>query len=144
MGFDRPQKIQSNAQGGRLVAPAWTAYMSEIYQRRPAPPDWPRPEGLVTREIDRTDGMLRSPFCPDSLVISEFYIEGTEPVQECNIHGPFGPDSTRAIATPAPFGGQPSDPNAVRPRATPVPTPSRPSRDTVARRTFDPFHPGKP
>ena len=35
MGFDRPQKIQSNAQGGRLVAPAWTSYMSEIYQRRP-------------------------------------------------------------------------------------------------------------
>ena len=24
MGFDRPQKIQSNAQGGRLAAPAWT------------------------------------------------------------------------------------------------------------------------
>ena len=82
MGFDRPQKIQSNAQGGRLAAPAWTSYMSEIYQRRPTPPDWPRPDGLVIREIDRVTGLLRSPFCPDSDVVSEFYIEGTEPVQQ--------------------------------------------------------------
>jgi penicillin-binding protein 1A len=144
MGFDRPQKIQSNAQGGRLVAPAWTAFMSEIYQRRPSPPDWPRPEGLVTREIDRTDGMLRNPFCPDSVVINEFYIEGTEPVQECNVHGPFGiiADSTRAGA-PAPPAPQP-DPFRVVPRAAPVPTPSRSPKDTAAAKTFDPFHPGKP
>ena len=84
MGFDRPQKIQSNAQGGRLVAPAWTSFMSEIYQRRPAPPDWPRPDGLVVREVDKYTGLLRSPFCPDSQVVNEFYIEGTEPVQQCS------------------------------------------------------------
>src|SRR5665213_2705982 len=143
MGFDRPQKIQSNAQGGRLVAPAWTAYMSEIYQRRPSPPDWPRPEGLVTREIDRTDGMLRNPFCPDSVVINEFYIEGTEPVQECNVHGPFGiiADSARAGAA-APPVAQP-DPFRVVPRSAPIPRPSRVPTDT-APKTFDPFHPGKP
>ena len=65
MGFDRPQKIKSNAQGGRLAAPAWTSFMSEIYQRRPAPPDWPRPDGLMIREIDAYTGCSRSPFCPD-------------------------------------------------------------------------------
>ena len=144
MGFDRPQKIQSNAQGGRLVAPAWTAFMSEIYQRRQTPPDWPRPEDLVTREIDRTDGMLRNPFCPDSVVINEYYIEGTEPVAECNQHGPFGIITDTAhpgAVAPPPL--QP-DPFRVTPRAAPVPAPSRPQKDTAAAKTFDPFHPGKP
>jgi Membrane carboxypeptidase/penicillin-binding protein len=37
MGFDQPTKIISNAQGGRLAAPAWTAMMREIYDRRPSP-----------------------------------------------------------------------------------------------------------
>lgn len=143
MGFDRPQKIQSNAQGGRLVAPAWTSYMSEIYQRRPAPPDWPRPDGLVVREVDRVTGLLRSPFCPDSDVVSEFYIEGTEPVQQCA--GQFAADSARPApaAPPAPFG-QPIDVNTVRPHAVPVPKPSTPTpRDTMPTH-FDPFHPSKP
>jgi penicillin-binding protein 1A len=145
MGFDRPQKIQSNAQGGRLVAPAWTSYMSEIYQRRPAPPDWPRPDGLVVREVDRTNGMLRSPFCPDSDVVNEFYIEGTEPVQQCS--GVFGAavDSARPAPPPAPFGQQqqPVEQNTVRPHAAPIPTPSTPARDTV-HGPIDPFHPSKP
>jgi penicillin-binding protein 1A len=143
MGFDRPQKIQSNAQGGRLAAPAWTAYMSEVYQRRPTPPDWPRPDAIVTREIDRTDGMLRSPFCPDSLVINEFYIEGTEPVQECTLHGPYDahPDSGHPPPPPPPA----PDPYGLRPRAAPVLPPPRPPRDTAVRRgPFDPFHPSKP
>jgi penicillin-binding protein 1A len=145
MGFDRPQKIESNAQGGRLAAPAWTSFMSEIYQRRPSPPDWPRPDGLVVREVDRVTGLLRSPFCPDSDVVNEFYIEGTEPVQQCA--GQFGAqaDSARPApgVQPAPFGGQPPDVNTVRPHAVPAPAPAPPPHDT-ARTHFDPFHPAKP
>ena len=145
MGFDRPQKIQSNAQGGRLAAPAWTSYMSEIYQRRPAPPDWPRPDDLVIREIDRVTGLLRSPFCPDSDVVSEYYIEGTEPVQQCA--GQFGTAADSAggasAPQPAPFGDRPVDVNTVRPHAVPVPAPAAPKPDT-ARTHFDPFHPSKP
>ncbi len=38
MGFDKPQKIISNAQGGRLAAPAFTQLMMEVYRRKPAPP----------------------------------------------------------------------------------------------------------
>jgi penicillin-binding protein 1A len=143
MGFDRPQKILSNAQGGRLVAPAWTSYMSEIYQRRPSPPDWPRPDGLVVREVDRFTGLLRSPFCPDSQVVYEFYIEGTEPVSQCSGMYGTGIDSMRPVPPPVPFG-QPAEINTVRPRAAPIPAPSSPPRDTAVRRQIDPFHPGKP
>jgi hypothetical protein len=77
--------------------------------------------------------------------VNEFYIEGTEPVQQCS--GLYGAttDSGRIAPAPppAPFG-QPIDPNTVRPRAGPVPAPAPPPRDTARRGQFDPFHPGKP
>ena len=88
MGFDRPQKIMSDAQGGRLAAPAWLGFMNEVYSRRSAPPDWPRPEDIITRDIDWTTGLLRNPFCPDSAVTTEYYIPGTEPTRECDVHSP--------------------------------------------------------
>ena len=119
--------------------------MSEIYQRRPAPPDWPRPDGLVVREVDKYSGLLRSPFCPDSQVVNEFYIEGTEPVTQCS--GVYGvlPDTTHAAPSPAPFGVQqsPQEQTTVRPHAAPVPTASS-TRDTAAHTQIDPFHPNKP
>ena len=90
MGFDRPQKIMADAQGGRLAAPAWTQFMSEVYRRKPAPPDWPRPLGIITRDIDVATGMLQTPYCPRDLIRTEFYIPGTEPMQECNKHLGYG------------------------------------------------------
>ena len=65
-----------DAQGGRLAAPAWTAFMTEVYRRRPAPPDWPRPSSIITREIDFSTGLLQTPYCPRDVVGSEFYVPG--------------------------------------------------------------------
>ena len=89
MGLDRPQKIKDNAQGGVLAAPAWTAFMTEVYRRKPPPPDWPRPMSIVTREIDVSSGLLQTQYCPRNLVTSEFYISGTEPTRDCDKHGPY-------------------------------------------------------
>jgi penicillin-binding protein 1A len=89
MGFDRPQKIKANAQGGVLAAPAYASFMTEVYRRKPAPPDWPRPEGITTREIDRTTGQLVNPYCPIDVRMTEYFIAGTEPIQECTVHSPF-------------------------------------------------------
>jgi penicillin-binding protein 1A len=100
MGFDRPQKIQANAQGGRLAAPAWTTFMSEVYNRRRKPPDWPRPEAIITRQVDDSTGMLRNPFCPVNLVVNEYYIEGTEPTKECDVHGPTATSPFDTVAVP--------------------------------------------
>ena len=36
MGFDQPKRIKDNAQGGQLAAPAWTSFMREVYERKPA------------------------------------------------------------------------------------------------------------
>jgi penicillin-binding protein 1A len=93
IGFDKPRKIMSDAQGGRLAAPAWTAFMTDVYRQRPAPPDWPRPMSIITREIDYSTGLLQTPYCPRNLVGTEVYIPGTEPTRECDKHIGYPSDS---------------------------------------------------
>lgn len=82
MGFDKPQKIKANAQGGELAAPAWASFMTEVYRRKPEPPDWPRPDGVVVREIDAATGRLATSACLTS-VVTEFFVSGTEPTKTC-------------------------------------------------------------
>jgi penicillin-binding protein 1A len=95
IGLDQPQKIKARAAGGLLAAPAWAAYMTEVYERRPAPADWRRPDGLVTREIDNTTGYRFTPFCPSQARDIEWFLPGTEPQEFCPIHPPFRGGVTR-------------------------------------------------
>ncbi|MEO8192450.1 MAG: PBP1A family penicillin-binding protein [Gemmatimonadales bacterium] len=127
IGFDKPRKIMSDAQGGRLAAPAWTAFMSEVYRRRAAPPDWPRPASIITREIDFTTGLLQTPYCPRDVVGSEVYIPGTEPTRECDKHLGFpspNPGDTLGVGAPPPAYPLPppaSGGSRVIPGAVPAP-----------------------
>jgi len=73
--------------------------MTEVYRRKPAPPDWPRPLSIVTREIDISSGLLQTPYCPRNLVTSEFYISGTEPTRDCDKHGPYANPGLTPIDT---------------------------------------------
>src|SRR5213076_1464593 len=133
IGLDRPQKIKANAQGGVLAGPAWAAFMNQVYRRKPAPPDWPRPSGLVTQSIDITTNTLWTQGC-GGVQATEFFIPGTEPTQTCAIS--LAPDTT-GFGTPlAPDTGarapaaQPSNPFAspvVVPGAVPSPRPARPT-----------------
>src|ERR1041384_2259542 len=36
VGYDLQQRIMNNGGGGRIVAPAWTAFLRDVYDRRPA------------------------------------------------------------------------------------------------------------
>jgi penicillin-binding protein 1A len=90
MGMDKPQKIIENAQGGRLAAPAWTSMMKEIYERRPAPSGWPRPNGLTVEQVDRQTGGKFTPFCPKDSMETVSYLPGTAPSGYCPVHNPFG------------------------------------------------------
>ncbi len=90
IGMDKPERIMDNAQGGRLAAPAWTAMMKDIYERRPAPGPWVRPDGLTFVEVDRQSGERFSPFCPRDSISVESFLPGTEPRDYCRIHDPWG------------------------------------------------------
>jgi penicillin-binding protein 1A len=157
MGFDRPQRIKANAQGGSLAAPAWTAFMREVYRRRPAPSDWPQPPGIVERMIDRSTAMLATAYCPPEFVTQEYFIIGTDPPSECPTHGPYatmpGMSAYDTTSLPPPPAFPPLDtaprrrttrpttttppaatpgavlPGAVLPGVATPPRPSRPSRD---------------
>jgi penicillin-binding protein 1A len=130
MGFDRPQKIQANAQGGRLAAPAWSAFMNEVYSRRPSPPDWPMPANIVQRQVDVTTNELATPYCPASVVVNEYFIPGTDPVYPCSVHNQFSmyPDSLGYY--PPGYTPPPAD-TSYRNRGTYLPTP-RPGDTTRA------------
>ena len=117
MGLDKPQKIKGNAQGGVLAAPAWTAFMREVYRRKPAPPDWPRPEGIVVRDIDPVSGMLAGPGC--AATVTEYFIAGTDPTQTCIPTGYGQPGYPGVDTTLYPPGTTPPPrpvPDSIRPQ----------------------------
>jgi penicillin-binding protein 1A len=139
MGLDKPQKIKTNAQGGILAAPAWTSFMTEVYRRKPSPPDWPRPITIVTRQVDSRTGLLASPYCPAAQAYTEFYVSGTEPTQECSTG--FGvPGLPGSVPLSDTNGAPPVVPNPAPvttrppPRPTPIPILPGNARDTGAKR----------
>ncbi len=139
IGFDQPRKIKANAQGGILAAPAWTAMMREVYERRDIPAVWPRPDGLTALDIDKTTGYKATPFCPKDVHYIESFIPGTEPTAFCPIHSPFG-----AVGAAGPLGGTAPDgapqptaplPESVHPGA---PAPAPPATPAVPGRAGAP------
>jgi penicillin-binding protein 1A len=91
VGYDLQQRILEHSAGaGRIVAPAWTAFMRDVYARRPAPRDWVRPDSLITREADWSTGYLATPFCPQEVRHWDWFYPGTEPTRACSAHTPFG------------------------------------------------------
>jgi penicillin-binding protein 1A len=128
IGMDRPAKIKANGQGGILAAPAWTAFMTEVYRRKPVPPDWPRPDELISREIDKTTGLLANQYCPLPVVYTEWYLPGTEPTQYCDVHSATNTsigDTLRRVPLAAPPAAPPPPPAA--PTAQRVPAPAGPT-----------------
>ena len=109
--------------------------------RKPAPPDWPRPSGLVTLSIDVTTNTLWTDGC-GGVRAAEYFIPGTEPTQVCQVQllpdtTGFGPTTPPDTGVPRP-ATQPSNPfagNVVVPGAVPAPNPVRqPGRDSARPR----------
>ena len=44
------------------------------------------PPDIVTRQVDVTTNMLATPYCPSTVVANEFFIPGTDPMLQCDVH----------------------------------------------------------
>lgn len=104
VGFDRPKKIHIGAQGGRDAAPVNAAVLRWYYRDRRPPPAWPRPPGVAEHAVDRSTGLLATPWCPPELVYEEVFMPGTQPAETCDLHGPWGiQQSADSLALPREF-----------------------------------------
>jgi penicillin-binding protein 1B len=88
VGFDdnRPLEIE----GAKSALPVWTEFMKRAIGLRQYsnPRPFTVPAGVVTVTIDPASGQLATPQCPQKT--DELFIEGTEPVGYCPLHGGKG------------------------------------------------------
>ena len=105
VGFDQPQRLHVNAQGGRDAAPVGLTVMTRFYEDRPAPGPWRRPAEITEREVDGESGRLATSWCPAGSVYTEHFLPGTEPQAPCDLHGPWSGGSYMPEGEPADSAG---------------------------------------
>lgn len=107
VGFDDDRDIK--LEGARSAMPIWTEFMKRAHQH----PEYRNvhefaaPSGVVSAEIDSDTGELATPACPN--VRSEVFIEGTQPLVFCHLHGggraPVARNSPSGHAVPVALDG---------------------------------------
>ena len=82
-GFDEKIRMGRNRTGARVALPIWVDIMRAAYRGRPGT-DFPRPEEITEAMICEDSGLLATPYCEK--VRREIFIEGMEPVRQCDLH----------------------------------------------------------
>ncbi|MCA1825559.1 MAG: PBP1A family penicillin-binding protein [Myxococcales bacterium] len=86
LGFDKPQSLGPAATGGRIAAPVWARTIAAWQRGKPIPAGFPpAPKGVEQRQVDTRSGGLATAGCPPNQVVTEWYLQGTEPA-ECAEH----------------------------------------------------------
>jgi len=140
VGYDQPRTIISNGYAAQLAVPMWARFMKTATLG--AASAWFRPpETITSATICRlsgklaTDGCHAVPIADDegnvsikSQVYTEYFVRGTEPIDECHAHDTFNIPGT--IATGGAGGATTATPVGTMPASTlPIPKPSSPARD---------------
>jgi penicillin-binding protein 1B len=81
VGFDDNSEL--GLTGGKAAAPIWANYMKCVEPSEPVL-DFIPPQGVKHVMIDKPTGLLASDNCPKEDQMAEWFVEGTEPVTECN------------------------------------------------------------
>jgi 1A family penicillin-binding protein len=82
VGFDEPQTI--GLTGAQAALPAWVHFMIDAV-RRPQLGFGPPPPGITMVSVDPATGYIATPACPRVAKLP--FLEGTEPVRSCPVHG---------------------------------------------------------
>jgi len=88
-GFDSPgNSLGRNQTGARAAGPTWAEFMKAAHEGLPME-EFSRPkEGIAEVTVCVESGLLPHPegFC-DDVTYEEYFLEGTEPSQFCDVHG---------------------------------------------------------
>jgi len=80
-GSDTPRKL--GLTGAKDALPVWAEFMASASSGA-ALGSWPRPEGLLSVEVDPESGLRVKSGCPSRR--SELFLAGTEPKEDCPLH----------------------------------------------------------
>ncbi|HLJ50144.1 MAG TPA: PBP1A family penicillin-binding protein [Bryobacteraceae bacterium] len=85
VGFDDNRDL--NLQGAHSALPIWAEFMKRAHEHREYKnvAEFEPPTGITSVQIDPQSGMLATAACPS--VRTEYFIEGTQPLQTCPLHG---------------------------------------------------------
>ena len=85
IGFDknRSSRRNYNQEGAKAALPIWAQFV--IDSARGPHKEFPVPEGIVFRDIDKKSGLLKRVDCPEENIHTEPFIEGQEPQKLCNL-----------------------------------------------------------
>ena len=76
-----PARLEPKAAAG-----LWYALMQDVSRQQPVE-DWPRPAGMTTLDVCNPSGLLPTYDCP--FIVSEIFINGSEPVSYDNLYQSF-------------------------------------------------------
>ena len=125
VGFDDNREL--NLEGAHSALPVWAEFMRRAHEHREYRnvTEFAPPAGVVSTQIDPASGQLATAACPQ--VQTEYFIEGTQPVESCQLHGGSMHVAGWDIGQPAP-----SQPAQARPGQgwQTTPQPARTARNT--------------
>jgi penicillin-binding protein 1B len=120
VGFDDNREL--NLEGAHSALPVWAEFMRRAHEHREYRnvTEFDAPTGVVGVQIDPASGQLATAACPK--VRTEYFIEGTQPVEQCQLHGGGG------IRVAGWETGQPAHPADQPPAAVAPGAPGQPPR----------------
>jgi len=82
IGLDRPRPVVAEADAARIAGAVWARVMRAV---DPESSQWPRPSGVVVREVDPESGALIAEGCRPRAgdARREMFVQGDEPVSVC-------------------------------------------------------------
>ena len=88
VGFDDNREL--NLEGAHSALPVWAEFMKRAHEHREYRnvTEFSAPAGIVSVQIDPGSGQIATAACPQ--VRTEYFIEGTQPVEMCQLHGGGG------------------------------------------------------